>query len=378
MKITSYEPFMRQKLNSLYLFLRGKILNTLSIFLTKQSKAPHPNEIKRILLIRIDRIGDVVLSTPALRALRERFPISHISILVSPKTQDLLLQSPYVDEVIPYNGKIAITSLLHSKNRRKKFNLAIDLHLDYPLKTALIAYLSGAKYRVGFNIAGKSIFLNIRVMPDKKEKHLVEHTLDLIRAVSGNISTEEPELSIIPEAKQYVNNFLIHNNILNNDLLVGIHPGGYYPTQRWLPERFARVGDKIIDEYKAKIILMGGPGEEEIVEEIASNMKHKPVIYVREPLRNLVAIIDRCSLLICNNSGPLHIATAIGTPTVSTMGPTNPVRWWPWGDRNIVIRKHLPCNPCNKGVCNDHKCMELITVNEVMEAVNTILTRKRE
>ena len=96
---------------------------------------------------------------------------------------------------------------------------------------------------------------------------------------------------------------------------------------------------------------------------------------MKEPLKNLVALIDKCNLLICNNSGPLHIATAVGTPTVSTMGPTNSIRWWPYGDKNIVIRKNLSCIGCNRGVCNNHKCMELIAVNEVMEAVNTILVR---
>lgn len=382
---------MKKVLKTIYLFLRGRILNILSILLTKQSKIPQPKEVKKILVIRIDRIGDVILSTPTLRAIRKNFPYSHISILISPWTQDLLLQCPYVDEVIIYKGvfpkiqdfyfvptpKIRDFCFASTSLRKRNFDLVFDLYLDYPLKSAVIAYLSGAKYRVGFNVAGRGIFFNIRVMPDKKEKHLIEHTLDIIRAIGADIDSKSPEVSTTPLASEYVENFLIQNNILDSDLLVGIHPGGYYPTQRWPLERFAAVGDEVIEKYQAKVVIIGGLGEEESVEEIANKMRYKPLIWVKEPLRNSVAFIDRCNLLICNHSGTLHIATALGTPTVSTMGPHNPIRWWPWGDRNIVIRKDLPCSPCNKGVCNEHRCLELITLDEVMEAVEIQLEQIR-
>ncbi|MFH1904711.1 MAG: glycosyltransferase family 9 protein [bacterium] len=347
----------------IYLFLREGLFNSLCFFFSKQSNLPKADEIKKILIIRIDRIGDVILSTPALKAVRKRFPSAHISVLVSHGTQDLLLTCKYIDEIILFKNL--------SNIRKRRFDLAIDLHLDYPLKTALIAYLSGARYRLGFNVAGKGIFFNIKLPAPREDKSIIENTLNIAKILNASIEEKTPEISVIPEAEEYIRNYLIQENVLDNDLLVAIHPGGHYLTQQWLPDRFAELANRIIKKYKAKIIIIGASKEKGIINQIEKNISDRAISLINQPVRNIVAVIQRCNLLICNNSGPLHIATALGTPTVSTMGPTIAKRWWPSGEKNIVIRKDIPCIGCNSGYCRikTHDCMRLITVDEMFQAV---------
>jgi lipopolysaccharide heptosyltransferase II len=300
--------------------------------------------------------------------------------VVKPETKEIVSQDPWSNEVIVYEEENLIRRLKFIQGLRKRhFDLAIDLIWDYPLKSALLTYLSGARYRVGYDIAGRGIFFNIRVIPDKREKHIIERTLDVVRTISVDTPNREPEIMVSSQGKNYVNEFLSQHNILPKDLVVGIHPGGHYPTQRWNKEGFAQVGDKIARKYGAKIVIVGSPRETRLVQGVVNLMETEPVSMVGTSLEQLIALIDRCNLFICNNSGPLHIAVALKTPTVSTMGPTIPKRWWPIGDNHIVIRKDLDCSPCNLGYCprKTHDCMRLITVQEILEAVDLQLKSRK-
>ncbi len=325
--------------------------------------------VKKILIIRTDRVGDLILSIPALRVLRNKFGQAEITMLLNRGTRDLAKVIPWIDKIMVYRNLIQTTRML----KQEGFDLAIDLIMDYQLKSALLAILSGAPHRLGFDIEGRGGFFNIRVKPDRKEKHMIEHTLDVVRAIGVDTTDKNPEIAVSDDKKRYIEEFLNQQNVFGSDLLVGIHPGGYYPSQRWLPDRFAQLADDIIVRYGAGIILIEGPGEEKSVRKVASLMSRKAIGVVGISLSKLPALIARCNLIVCNNSGPLHIATAVGTPTVSTMGPTVPYLWWPKGENHIVFRKDLPCSPCNLGVCKSHKCMKLITVEDVMGAVSVQL-----
>lgn len=364
---------LKLKIKRYYLFIRKLTLSLFSFLLFWQKRIVFlPADVKKILVIRIDRIGDVVLSTPTLRALREHFPQAHIALMLRPETEALLLENPSINEIIIYEKRGFIESLRFILDlRKRRFDLAIDLIWDYPLKSALLVYLSGAKYRLGYDIAGRGIFFNVRVTSDKKDKHTIERTLDVVRTVGVDTPNREPEIVVSSQSKKAIYEFLSQHNISQEDLVVGIHPGGHYPTQRWSKEGFARVGDEIAKRYGAKVIIVGSSGETELVQGVVGLMETEPVNMAGTSLEQLIALIDRCYLFICNNSGPLHIAVALKTPTVSTMGPTIPQRWWPIGDNHMVIRKDLPCSPCNLGYCprETHDCMRLITPEEVIETV---------
>jgi ADP-heptose:LPS heptosyltransferase len=208
--------------------------------------------------------------------------------------------------------------------------------------------------------------------------HAVDEFLNVVGSIGVTADDTRLVLSAPADAEAEVRRYLEAGGVRDDELLVGIHPGGHYWTQRWPPERFARLSDAITEEYKAKAVLITGPGEGPLAGEVLSKMSRPPLVFSGRPTGHLIALIWRCDLLICNNSGPLHIAAALGTPTVSMMGPTIPERWWPRGEGHIVIRKDLPCMPCNEGRCpiGTHDCMRLITVQDVIDAVESQLSRR--
>lgn len=366
---------LKVKIKKIYLSLRRiSLLFIVAPFLSKKEKSFSLHQIKKILIIRIDRIGDLMLSTPALRAVRKKIPQADITLVLNPSIQDLAKVIPWIDKTVVYRNLIQAARAL----KQEGFDLAIDLLMDYPLKSALLAFLSGARYRVGYNIQGRGGFFNIKVKPDSEEKHMIERTLDVVRAIGVDTVNRNPEIVVLDEEKKYIEHFLNQRKVSSKDLLVGIHPGGNYPSQCWQPERFAQLADEIIIEYGAEVIVIGGPGEEGLVRKVVNLMSEKAIEVIDIPLSRLAALIARCNLFVCNNSGPLHIATAVGTPTISTMGPTVSYLWWPQGKNHIVIRKDLPCSPCNRGVCKSHQCMDLITVEDMKEAVKIQMKRINE
>lgn len=156
--------------------------------------------------------------------------------------------------------------------------------------------------------------------------------------------------------------------------MIGIHPGGYYPSQRWPEIGFAKVADELIRKYAANVFIIGGYAQKRAVSKIVNGMQNKPRgVITGITLEQLVGVISNLDILICNNSGPLYIASALGIATVSTMGPTLPKRWQPQGKNHKVIRKDISCSPCNLGSCAEHKCMRLITPLDILEAVEILL-----
>lgn len=334
------------------------------------------DSVRSILAIRIDRIGDVVVSLPAIKALHAIFPNAKISTLVRRSNAALLADVPYIAEVIPYAGFRCSVARI----RRMKFDIAVDMLMDYSIKTAVISFLSGAPVRAGFDIASRGRFFNIAVTHDAKEKHMSEHILDMVRSVGLFFKAEgradwdpRPRLTVSKDAIVRMEDMLRAGGISKEESIVSIHPGGHFSSQRWMPESFAKIADMIAERYDTRVVIIGGSTERKLAESITSLAKTKPVLMVGRPLDEVAAIISVSKLLICNNSGPLHMAAALGTPTVSIMGPTDPALWRPQGDDQIVIRKRLPCSPCPAGRCDAHVCMSSITVDEVFEKAKGIL-----
>lgn len=368
---------MRERIRDFYLFFRRVFLEFFSS--NEDLSTFDIEEIKRILLIRLDRIGDLICSLPAIKVLKDNFPKAKISILVKKETYDLIQDQPYIEEAIIWQGI--------RRFKPKGWDLAVDMLMDYPLKTAFLCWLSRAKYRIGFDITGRGIFFNLRVKPSGEKKHMAEHTLDLIRSLPLIVKSCEPlDMSkpffyIRKEKREKNNEWLKEKRIYEKDLLVVIHPGGHFPTQRWSAEKFARLVQILGKTLKVKIVVMGTRGEREIVENVINQRTDAQpgtsniLMAIGWPLDRIAALIERADLFIGNNSGPLHIAWGVGTPTVSTMGPTDPDLWWPVGENHIVIKKGLPCSPCNRTICKSHECMRLIAVEEMLNAVNAQLKK---
>lgn len=352
-------------LKEIYVKTRKALLRPL--LLLRETRLPSKRAIKSILFLRHDRIGDMVLSTAALKALREGYPQAKVTVLASELNCEILKHNPNVDDIIIYKG----LKWFIKKIRPRRYDLVIDPFLTYEMKQAVMTYVAGRKYRIGFEEAGREIFFNVRGPTASSPKQMVDHLLDLAELAGGKREGCKPEVFLSDTEIQWANEALAEKGISANELIIGIHPGAHYPSQRWSAERFGEVAKQIVEQSLAKVILVGSSDEEGLLEVVKKSVGEEIQIFSCDSIRKFVALLSRCNLLVCNNSGPMHIAAALNVPTVSMIGPTVTTLWLPYGENNVVINKALPCSPCNRAICKVHECMESITVDEVFKAVET-------
>ena len=373
-----------RKIEVLYLTLRNFIFGGLCPFTKTYTKEDLSDaNIKDILVIRLDRIGDMVMTTPIFRALKEKWPDAQITVLVNPVNKNIVINNPFIDCILIYDRENKHKSLNNRLSffkgiRKSEFDLVIDPYLDYELNTSFITRIVGSKYRLGFEFAGREFFYNIRyasntfsVSTDKK--HMIDYNLGLIGCIGVKANKKQPEIFLGADEKENASRILEKVGVNPENRIIGIHPGGNYESQRWPIERFAAVSDHLITNYHANVLLFGSQDERHLISEFRDSADKNPIILDNLNLREFISVLSHCNLLLCNNSGPLHISTALNIPTVSTMGPTVPFHWWPRGDNHIVLRKDLDCSPCKKGICETHECMELISTDEFLAAVTSQL-----
>ena len=373
-----------RKTEDLYLALRNLIFGGLLPFTKTYTREDLSDaNIKNILVIRLDRIGDMVMTTPIFRALKEKWPEAQITVLANPANKNIVINNPFIDCILVYDRENEHKSLDNRLSffrdiRKSEFDLVIDPYLDYELNTSFITRIVGSKYRLGFEFAGREFFYNIRyasntfpVSTDKK--HMIDYNLGLIGCIGVKANKKQPEIFLSADEKENASRILERVGVDPENRIIGIHPGGNYESQRWPVERFAAISDFLIASYGIKVILFGGLDERSLLSRFKDCAVSKPIILEDLNLREFISVVNYCNLFLCNNSGPLHIATSLNIPTVSTMGPTIPFHWWPRGDNHIVLRKDLDCSPCKKGICETHECMELITTDEFLAAVTSQL-----
>ncbi|MFH2012914.1 MAG: lipopolysaccharide heptosyltransferase II [Pseudomonadota bacterium] len=350
----------------------------------KNKKEIDVNKIDKILIRATNWIGDVILTFPALTTIRKNFPRTDITILCRPWVAPLLENNPDVDEVIIYDhngihngifGKLRLAKAL----RKKRYDLAILLQNAFD--AALIAVLAGIPFRAGYNSDARGALLTNKVILDKAvlEKHQVYYYLDMLKALGMDVVEENPVIKIYDEAKNRAVEILDSLNIENGDLLIGMNPGAHYGSaKRWFPERYAVLSDMIYDGFGGKILIFGSK-EEKVISEIIQGIAKSEIIDLagRTSLLETVALIEKCNLFITNDSGLMHLAAALKIPLISIFGSTDPVTTSPLGSSSIIVRKEVPCSPCLKKECpTDHKCMELIEVDEVYQHVSKVLASR--
>jgi len=337
----------------------------------------------RILLTRTDRIGDVVLSTPAIKAVRDKYPDAYIAFMVRPYAKDIVEGNPYLDEVIVYDkyGKdrsIFSTVAFAFGLKKKKFDLAVMLH---PTNRAhLIAYLAGIPERMGYD--RKLAFLLTKKIPHTKQegkKHELEYVLDLLRPIG--ITAKDKEL-FVPVREQDIKRAeeLLEEHHVGADVpIVAVNPGASCLSKRWKPENFAVVCDALAAKYKARILILSDKANKEFAARAAKAMKYEPVnLTGKTGVGVLAALLSKCDLFISNDSGPVHIACAVGTPVISVFGRKDPGlsprRWGPTGKKSVVFHKDVGCKACLAHGCKiDFKCLEAITPAEVLTSAEKLL-----
>ena len=324
-------------------------------------------------------LGDAVMTTPALTAVRATFPQAEIVLLANPLVSQLFAYHPAVDRVIVFDRKGRHSGLigrlrLAQQLRCERFDLALILPNSFD--SALIPWLARIPQRLGKASDGRSLLLSGRYAePLRGEpQHEVCYYLELVRHFGTEGAEPVPRLFTTPEEDACAEAVLTARGYGGRPLL-GINAGASFGSaKRWYPERFAETARRLADEWGADVLLFGGPDEVPLVAEIEQGLAGDCLnLAGRTTVRELMALIKRCSFFITNDSGPMHIAAAFGVPLVAIFGPTDHAGTAPFTELAAVVRSPVDCAPCKLRTCpTDHACMRGVTVNQVLDAARTV------
>ncbi len=342
----------------------------------------HPESVRSILVMRLYFLGDVVLATPVLEALGRKFPDARLTVLVKQRGAAVLAANPYVDEVVLYD---AVPDYhmprsqwrLARRLRRSRFDLAVDLSGN--LQSSWLLWVVDPAYRVGFNHAGFPRLLDHRI-PYVTDGSVVEHLLSAVEPL-GATAEPVPRIYLTDAERVRVTDILAGAGIGCDEPFAALAPGANWEYRRWPAERHAELARRLVAEKGLRSILVGGAEDGELCARIADAPGGSAHSLAGElDIRELAATVERASVFVGSDSGPMHIAAAVGTPVVALFGPNTPDRFAPRGSASRVIRHEYPCSPCEQKQCvrPDDSCMSAITVDEVFEAAGSFITGRRE
>jgi len=332
--------------------------------------------VERLLIRAVNWVGDAVMTTPAIGAVREHFPQAEITLLANPLVAQLFSPHQWIDRVITFDRNGSHQGLggrfrLAAQLRKQAFDAAIILPNSF--ESALIPWLAGIPVRLGKASDGRGFMLTGRYRPDVPQPvcHEVEYYLDLVHHFGITGQARVPLLTVTPAEEQHAAARLAEQGISAGDFVIGINPGAAYGSaKRWYPERFAEVAGRLAAAWNAKIVIFGGPGETDIADGIERYLAGPCCnLAGKTNLRELMASIRRCNFLVTNDSGPMHIAAAFGVPLVAIFGSTDHASTSPYSDRATIVRKEVECAPCKLRECpSDHRCMTAVSADDVVQA----------
>ncbi|MFZ2419049.1 MAG: lipopolysaccharide heptosyltransferase II, partial [Smithellaceae bacterium] len=328
------------------------------------------------LIVKLSAIGDVIHTLPSLAELRRLYPDAHITWVVEEAAADLIIGHPHLDEVIISRrkswikdikaGKVAAT-LLEARTfvrriRSRRYDLVIDFH--GLLKSAVVVFLSGGRRKLGYDswqeLSG--LFLNEKI-PEDMTKHAVDRYLDFLRYLGAQINDVEFVLPLTDETKKEAKRLLDQHHLSEKNY-IAVNPIAYWETKLWDNAKFANLADQIKEGLKLDVIFTGSNRTD--AADILSRMTKEGINLGGKTSLPMLAEIYKCArAVITTDSGPMHLAAAVGTPVIALFGPTDPARTGPYGKGHTVIRADLPCSPCLLKKCPTKKCMEEITPGQV-------------
>lgn len=366
-----------------------------------------------ILIVKLSAIGDVVHTLPSLAALRRCYPDAEISWVVEEAAADLLADHPDLDRVLVSRRKTWLKDLRQGRIakplreiraflqelRSRRYDLVIDFH--GLLKSAVIVLLCSGKRKLGYDSLqeGSGFFYNEKI-PEEMRKHAVDRYLDLVRHAAeswtaSNAAVPEFRIKIGEKERRHVAALLDENSAIltiaekgtaggrngsgggkrKGGAFVAVNPVAFWETKLWEDEKFAELCDRIRTELGIGVVLTGG--EAGLLDMIRGRMNTVAVnLGGRTTLRELACLYRQASLVVTTDSGPMHIAAAVGTPVVALFGPTDPNRTGPYGPGHHVIRRELSCSPCLRKRCETKKCMQEISVGEVFDTVREMVATR--
>ena len=315
-------------------------------------------KVSRILVITLSNAGDIILTTPVIKTLAKAFPKTRIDIMVGPAGREIFEKDPHIFKVIIYDKHLPIGEKRRLQIKLKK--LHYDLVVD--IRNTVFPILIAPRYRTA----------TIQKFPHsilhKKQRHLYR-----LKSVGIEDLEETSYIHITKEDDDHVDKLLKNNGI--TDPIVILNPGAKSHLKRWTTDGFAQVADRLIAECSADAVFVGLKEDAEIVKEITAKMRQKPHSFVnRTNIRQLAGLLKRSRVLITNDSAPLHLGFAVGAKVVALFGPTDPQKYGPTGEFDVVIKEKLSCAPCEKAECmRNYECMRLISPDAVFDAAKMII-----
>lgn len=335
---------------------------------------------KRILIFNVNWLGDVVFSTAVIRNIRRNYPDSYLACIVPSRCYPILKENPHLDEVIIFDekdrhkgfiGKLKFVRFLRSR----QFDTVFLLHRSF--SRALLCRLADIPERIGYDTKKRGFLLTRKINPpDIHALHRIDYYLNVIEKAGLKVEDRYSEFFVSEEDLRFIDEFLKEQGVQKNDFLVALNPGGNWPPKRWAKSHWAELADRLISEFSARVIITGSAQDKKLVESIQHLMLQKPIIACGMlNLKQLGALCKRLDLFITADTGPLHIANAVGAKNIiAIFGPTSAQITGPFPLKNVVIlQKDVGCKiPCYVVDCHDNRCMKAVTPDDVIEKVRQI------
>lgn len=337
----------------------------------------HSEEMKRILVVEVNWLGDAVLTTPIFKAIKQLYPHSYVAVMAVERVAGIFEDSPYIDEVILFDERGKEKSLFSRMDfvkrlKSKKFDTVFLVHRSFT--RALVCLLAGIKERIGYRRWKNLSVLTKKIAQPKIPLHRGDYYFYLFEQSGIKIKDKTPE-TFIPKRKRERIDVFLREPKMRHSYLVGINPSANWELKQWPQENFARLCDRLIKELNCGIFLVGKDEDKELVEKVITKMQQEPYNFCgKTDLEELGALIERMALFVSNDSGPAHLAAALGTNTLVLFGPTSPQITAPWGQAVRIIQNTTECKiPCYNTGCRDNVCMKNISVDEVFLTAKGIL-----
>ena len=344
-------------------------------------------EIRRILVRGTNWVGDALMTTPALAVVKDNFPDAHLAVLAKKWVAPVYGDHPATDEIIVLDREgrhrgVGGLILLGRELRSREFDLAVLF--QNAMQAAVIVWLARIPLRLGYNTDGRGWLLKpaVRLKPQDKQIHETEYYLRML--AGGGLNTPppgpvQPMFYLSEQARRKADDRLNELD-LGKSLVLGVAPGAAYgPAKQWPAVRFAAAANLIMAGREGGVLVFGSDGERRVAAEVIDNLEGPGFdLAGATDLTEAAALIKRCHLFLTNDSGLMHVAAAVGTPLVAVFGSTNPVTTAPIGPHVVMVRRPVECSPCLKPTCNQptHKCMELVSPEEVAEQGLTLISKQ--
>jgi heptosyltransferase-2 len=332
--------------------------------------------VDKVLIYSPNWIGDAVLAIPAMKTVRERFAEAEITLLVRPWVAGLFTSAPFVDSLwsIPRPAGLADRWRIARQIRERRFDLAFLFPNSF--ESALTIFLGRVPLRVGYPTDGRRCLLTDAIAPARNTRHQTQYYLDLVRMPQRPAAAPSIEITATPEEKIAARRLLAAEGVPDGEHFLVLNPGAAYGSaKRWGEDRFAAVGDRLSSDLHYRVVMIGSESEKAVSEQVRRHMRMPAAILTgKTTLETLIGVLSESSLLITNDSGPMHIAAALGIPTVAVFGSTDEHVTGPCGPHTRVVKHPVECSPCLLRECPiDHRCMALVTVEDVCSAAKDLL-----